>query len=415
MAERCPSCGCGMPPTRTSTPSRTTSRSATRTARSSPRRAGCRRGRPRPHGGSRRPSPRTPTTPGSRGPATGPPLAPGARRTAFRVDAVVEPPSAPSPLLPAEGALVEERRPMLVVTNAVSPDRLALTYAFELDSLAEDGTPDPGRAGDRDCRDPRHDELDAVDRPGGRPLLVAVPRLGHVPERAVVGDAAFRRARRSRSGGADWTARRRRRRPRAPRLDGQPRAGRPRLSRVPRAPVRRSLRRARGHECTVVRGPRGVERHALLLRRHGARRALGEPALGRGVGPTRSAGRSRGGGAPRSGDAQRRLSRGAPVPEPVPGVAVRHARARARPRSPLDRRRVAPGAGGRRRGRHLPPGWRRRRGRDRRRARAVPRSGSWPPTCRSGRTRSGSSDARAASISPVRRGSTWSRSRRRRG
>ena len=61
--------------------------------------------------------------------------------TAFQVNAVVEPPSAPSPLLPAEGALVEERRPMLVVTNAVSPDRLALTYTFELDSLAEDDTP----------------------------------------------------------------------------------------------------------------------------------------------------------------------------------------------------------------------------------------------------------------------------------
>ena len=58
----------------------------------------------------------------------------------FRVDAVVEPPSAPSPLLPAEGGLVEERRPALVVTNAVSSDRLALTYAFELDSLASDGT-----------------------------------------------------------------------------------------------------------------------------------------------------------------------------------------------------------------------------------------------------------------------------------
>jgi hypothetical protein len=61
----------------------------------------------------------------------------------FRVDAILEPPSAPSPLLPADGALVEERRPVLVVANAISDDGQALTYEFELDSLADDGTTIP--------------------------------------------------------------------------------------------------------------------------------------------------------------------------------------------------------------------------------------------------------------------------------
>ncbi len=62
---------------------------------------------------------------------------------AFRVDAVVEPPSAPVPLLPADGAVVEERRPALVVENATSPDGLALTYSFELEAVAADGSTSP--------------------------------------------------------------------------------------------------------------------------------------------------------------------------------------------------------------------------------------------------------------------------------
>ena len=62
---------------------------------------------------------------------------------AFRVDAVAEPPTAPVPLLPADGAVVEERRPALVVGNAMSPDGLALTYAFELDAVAQDGSTTP--------------------------------------------------------------------------------------------------------------------------------------------------------------------------------------------------------------------------------------------------------------------------------
>ncbi|HEX9188751.1 MAG TPA: hypothetical protein VGB87_16845, partial [Vicinamibacteria bacterium] len=59
---------------------------------------------------------------------------------AFRVDAVAEPPTAPVPLLPANDAVVEERRPPLVVENATSPDGLALLYAFELESVAADGS-----------------------------------------------------------------------------------------------------------------------------------------------------------------------------------------------------------------------------------------------------------------------------------
>ena len=62
---------------------------------------------------------------------------------AFRVDAVVEPPTAPVPLLPADGAVVEERRPALVVENATSPDGLALTYTFELEAVAADGSTSP--------------------------------------------------------------------------------------------------------------------------------------------------------------------------------------------------------------------------------------------------------------------------------
>ncbi len=62
---------------------------------------------------------------------------------AFRVDAVVEPPTAPVPLLPADDGVVEERRPTLVVENATSPDGLALTYTFELDAVAADGSSTP--------------------------------------------------------------------------------------------------------------------------------------------------------------------------------------------------------------------------------------------------------------------------------
>jgi hypothetical protein len=51
---------------------------------------------------------------------------------AFRVNAVLEPPTAPVPLLPPDGAIVEESRPPLVVENATSPDHLVLVYAFEL-------------------------------------------------------------------------------------------------------------------------------------------------------------------------------------------------------------------------------------------------------------------------------------------
>jgi CARDB/FlgD Ig-like domain/WD40-like Beta Propeller Repeat len=65
---------------------------------------------------------------------------PWSEPAAFRVDAVVEPPTAPVPLQPAEGAIVEERRPALVVANATSPDHLALTYTFELEAVAADGS-----------------------------------------------------------------------------------------------------------------------------------------------------------------------------------------------------------------------------------------------------------------------------------
>jgi hypothetical protein len=50
----------------------------------------------------------------------------------FHVNALREPPTAPRPILPAEGAVVANRHPALVVTNAHSPDGRGLTYAFEL-------------------------------------------------------------------------------------------------------------------------------------------------------------------------------------------------------------------------------------------------------------------------------------------
>ena len=50
----------------------------------------------------------------------------------FRVNAVADPPTAPALLAPTEGSTVETPRPALVLTNATSPDGLALTYTFEL-------------------------------------------------------------------------------------------------------------------------------------------------------------------------------------------------------------------------------------------------------------------------------------------
>lgn len=50
----------------------------------------------------------------------------------FRVNAVADPPTAPSRFAPAEGATVATRRPALSVVNATSPDGRPLTYAFEL-------------------------------------------------------------------------------------------------------------------------------------------------------------------------------------------------------------------------------------------------------------------------------------------
>ncbi len=51
---------------------------------------------------------------------------------AFRVNAVADPPTVPTLLAPAEGSTIGTRTPALVVSNATSPDGLALTYAFEL-------------------------------------------------------------------------------------------------------------------------------------------------------------------------------------------------------------------------------------------------------------------------------------------
>jgi hypothetical protein len=57
----------------------------------------------------------------------------------FRVDAIAEPPSAPTPLLPGNGSEVGERRPGLVVTNAASPAGLPLAYTFVLEAVAQNG------------------------------------------------------------------------------------------------------------------------------------------------------------------------------------------------------------------------------------------------------------------------------------
>ena len=162
-----------------------------------------------------------------------------------------------------------------------------------------------GRAGGGGRRDAGHDGVDAVGRPRGRPptrggsrasdrgqsgpwsatrrfdVLVDPAPAAPTGLRAVAGDARVH---------LDWNA------SPEPDVTGY---------RVYRAlDAGRSLRRARGHDRTVLRRPRGDERRDLLLRRHGARRARGERALERGVGPARGAGRARGGGAPRSGDAQ---------------------------------------------------------------------------------------------------------------
>lgn len=58
----------------------------------------------------------------------------------FRVNAVDEPPTAPTPLEPANGAVLEERRPALVVANATSPDGLDLVYTFELSVVTSSGS-----------------------------------------------------------------------------------------------------------------------------------------------------------------------------------------------------------------------------------------------------------------------------------
>lgn len=58
----------------------------------------------------------------------------------FRVNAVPDPPTAPGLIAPAEGAVVGQRRPALVVSNASSPDGLPLRYDFEL-YLVVAGTP----------------------------------------------------------------------------------------------------------------------------------------------------------------------------------------------------------------------------------------------------------------------------------
>jgi subtilase family serine protease/flagellar hook assembly protein FlgD len=60
----------------------------------------------------------------------------------FRVNAVRQAPTAPGPVAPAEGATLTVRNAALVVTNATSPDGLALTYGFE---LYDEGTTPPQR------------------------------------------------------------------------------------------------------------------------------------------------------------------------------------------------------------------------------------------------------------------------------
>ncbi len=58
----------------------------------------------------------------------------------FRVNSVEEPPRAPSLVAPIDDAALDTRRPDLVVGNAESRDGEALTYSFELSSVAADGS-----------------------------------------------------------------------------------------------------------------------------------------------------------------------------------------------------------------------------------------------------------------------------------
>ena len=167
---------------------------------------------------------------------------------AFRVDAVAEPPTAPVPLLPADGAVVEERRPALVVENATSPDGLALTYTFELEAVAADGSTTP------------------VERVEGVP---EAPQTTAWTPSVDLADGSYQwRARASdpRQNGpwsATWhfdvlvdpppaaptgPAGRGRRRARAPRLERQPRARRHGLPRLPLHDRGRTLRVRRGRD-----------------------------------------------------------------------------------------------------------------------------------------------------------------------
>lgn len=57
---------------------------------------------------------------------------PWSAAASFRVNAQPDPPTAPGLIAPAEGSTVALRRPDLVVSNATSPEGLALVYTFEL-------------------------------------------------------------------------------------------------------------------------------------------------------------------------------------------------------------------------------------------------------------------------------------------
>jgi subtilase family serine protease/Tol biopolymer transport system component/flagellar hook assembly protein FlgD len=57
----------------------------------------------------------------------------------FRVNSTNDPPTAPSPIAPPEGAVVTIPRPELVVANAISPDLLPLSYTFEVYRLDSGG------------------------------------------------------------------------------------------------------------------------------------------------------------------------------------------------------------------------------------------------------------------------------------
>ena len=234
---------------------------------------------------------------------------------AFRVDAVVEPPTAPVPLLPADGAVVEERRPALVVVNATSPDGLALAYAFELEAVAADGSTSPvarvegvAETEDTTAWTPPLDLADgsyqwrarASDARASGPwsatsrfaVLVDPPPAAPLGLRALAGDAA-----------------------RAPRLEREPRARRERLPRVPLDHRGRAPRLRRGRDHAGPRRPGAHERPHLLLCRDRHRRPCGERALERGGGAARGPGDARGRSPLRSGRDPRR------VPPPGPAGA----------------------------------------------------------------------------------------------